>query len=52
MSIATEVRTLYSTHYGTAAFPFKIQENVVNVGWTAYGEMKAGEMTVTALILK
>ena len=52
VSIATKVGTLYSTHYGTAAFPFKIQENVVNVGWTAYGHMDAGEMTVTALILK
>ena len=52
VSVAKTVSTLYSTHYGTAAFPFKIQENVVNVGWTAYGHMDAGEMTVTALILK
>lgn len=52
VSVATEVTTLYSTHYGTAAFPFRIQENVVNVGWTAYGEMKAGKMTVTALVRK
>ena len=50
VSVATEVTTLYSTHYGTAAFPFRIQENVVNVGWTAYGHMDAGSMTVTAVV--
>ena len=44
--------SFFSTRYGTSAFPVKINENVVNVGWTAYGHMDAGEMTVTALILK
>lgn len=41
---------LLQPRYGTKTFPFKIQENVVNVGWTAYGNMAAGSMTVTVLV--
>lgn len=41
---------LWAPKYGTKTFPFNIQENVVNVGWQAYGKMEAGSMNVTALI--
>ena len=44
--------SFFSTRYGTSAFPVKINENVVNVGWTAYGTMEAGTITVTALVFK
>ena len=42
--------SFFSTRYGTVAFPYKVQENVINVGWTAYGNMAAGSMTVTAVV--
>lgn len=42
--------SFFSTRCGTVAFPYKVQENVVNVGWTAYGNMAAGSMTVTAVV--
>lgn len=44
--------SFYSTRYGTSAFPVKINENIVNVGWTAYGTMEAGTITVTAFVFK
>ena len=38
--------------YGTSVFPAKIDGNVVHVGWAAYGTMKAGTITVTAIVSK
>lgn len=38
--------------YGTTVFPAKIDGNMVHVGWYAYGTMKAGTITVTAIVSK
>lgn len=38
--------------YGTSRFPAKIDGNVVHVGWTAYGTMVSGTITVTAIVSK
>lgn len=48
----TKNTNIYTTKYGTAAFPVKIEGNKVYVGWIAYGTLKAGTITVTAIMSK